>query len=191
MPVARGLNLTSRQTLLVAAAAIFVVLGFGALVVFVVTKGDDVKVNIGDDVFQRVNATTSAKRIRQSGPVIYSDVSSGTRDIYLQHIGNDDQANWFAFDARPAGQPRDCYVQWDAGTREFVANDRCANAGTRYPQTGEGLGQYATRVDGNRVIVDLKAAPGASPTTAAPGTSTPIVGGAPRTTAPSTTSTPK
>jgi hypothetical protein len=175
MPVAKGPNLTSRQALLLAAAAIFVVLGFGALVVFVVTKGDEVKVNIGDDVFQRVNAETSAKRIRESGPVLYSDVSSGTRDIYLQHVGNDDDKNWFAFDARPAGQPRDCYVQWDAAARQFVANDKCANAGTRYSQDGAGLGQYATTVDGNRVIVDLKSAPGAT-TTAPPGSSTPIVG---------------
>ena len=101
--------------------------------------------------------------------MLYSDVSGGTRDVYLQHLGNDDDKNWYAFDARPAGQPRACFVEWQADRRLFVANDKCSNPGATYPQTGDGLRQYPTAVKDNRVIVDFN--PQAGSTSSSPTTS--------------------
>jgi hypothetical protein len=127
------------------------------LVVFVValpslTESGTVEVTIGDDVFKAGSAEARSESIAADGPTLYSDVSGGTRDIFIQHIGEDPLTGWYAFDARRPGQGRDCPLDWDAAAEVF--RDRCD--GTTVPADGTGLIAYPVEVtEDGELIVDL------------------------------------
>ena len=105
--------------------------------------------------FEIGRATDYARTIARDGPILFPDPKGGTRDIYVQHLG---ESNWLAFEARVAGAPRQCVLRWERDARHFV--DPCD--GRIYPADGAGLVTFPVRVnDKGRVIVDL-----GSPTTA-------------------------
>jgi hypothetical protein len=79
-------------------------------------------------------------------------VAGGDRDVYLQHLGTDEDRGWVAFDTRPPGASRDCAVRWVPEDEAF--EDPCT--GDRYPPNGEGLRQYPVTIDDGRVGVDLR-----------------------------------
>ena len=104
--------------------------------------------------FEIGRATDYARTIARDGPILFPDPKGGTRDIYVQHLG---ESNWLAFEARVAGAPRQCVLTWERDARHFV--DPCD--GRTYPPDGAGLVTFPTRVnDKGRVVVDL-----GSPTT--------------------------
>ncbi|MEZ5225640.1 MAG: hypothetical protein R2710_02915 [Acidimicrobiales bacterium] len=73
--------------------------------------------SIGDDVFLAGNVDRLADDIAKlETPLLLGDVSGGERDIFLQHIGDDDRAGWYAFAVRPLAPP-DCFVEWQPTTR--------------------------------------------------------------------------
>lgn len=99
--------------------------------------------------FELGRATDYAKTIARDGPLLFPDPQGRSRDIYIQHLGDD---AWLAFEARVTGAPRQCVVKWEQGARRFV--DPCD--GRVFPPDGAGLVRFPTTVtdDGN-VLVDL------------------------------------
>lgn len=144
---------------------IALVIGLFVVAIPSLTESGDVQVNLGDDVFAPGPADRLARTIDEGGPLLFSDVSSGQRDIFLQHTGDSDTEGWAAFDARRPNQTRDCSLRWDQDEQHF--EDPCD--GTIVPADGTGLLAYPVTVneDGG-VIVDLT--PDDAP---APGDTTP------------------
>jgi hypothetical protein len=139
----------------VAGVAVGIVL---VLLLFVVaipslTESGTVEVKLGSDTYDAGSATARAENISTGGPLLFSDVSSGNRDIYLQHIGDDVATGWYAFDARRPGQGRDCTLSWQASLSNF--RDPCD--GAVIAADGTGLLSYpVTITDKGKVIVDLR-----------------------------------
>ena len=171
MPVARGTKVDRRSVLLVGASGVvvaFVLLG----IMLWLSSRDDIQVRLGDDRFQDYDAESGADEIAQRGPILFPDPANRGRDIYLQHLGDDREQGWLAFDARPLGEGRDCFLTWDQGARELVDNGECTKR-YRFPEDGEGLPQYPASVnDDGKVVVDLNAADRGTTTTAANTTTT-------------------
>lgn len=157
-PVAPSRRRNPRSMVLAVAG---IVLGIAlVLVLFVVaipslTESGKVEVKLGPDTFDAGPAPARAASIRKDGPLLFSDVASGQRDIFIQHLGDDDNTGWQAFDARRPGTDRACTLRWNADSSVF--DDPCD--GSTVPADGEGLVHYPAEVtkDGN-VVVDLNAA---------------------------------
>jgi len=164
MPVQDTRKRTSRSIILaVAGVAVGIALVLGLFVVAIpsLTESGKVEVKLGSDTYDAGSASARAENIAEGGPLLFSDVSSGKRDIYLQHIGDDVTTGWYAFDARRAGQARDCTLSWQtSGTFRDPCDDTIVAAG------GSGLLSYpVTITDKGKVIVDLR---GDSTTTSTP-----------------------
>jgi len=164
MPVQETRKRTSRSIVLaVAGVAVGIALVLGLFVVAIpsLTESGKVEVKLGSDTYDAGSASARAENIAEGGPLLFSDVSSGKRDIYLQHIGDDVTTGWYAFDARRAGQARDCTLSWQtSGTFRDPCDDTIVAA------DGSGLLSYpVTITDKGKVIVDLR---GDSTTTSTP-----------------------
>lgn len=155
MPVQSRAKRTPRSIILgVAGIAVGVIL---VLVLFVVaipslTESGRVEVRLGSDTYDAGAASARARNIADDGPLLFSDVSSGNRDIWLQHLGDDESTGWSAFDARRPGTGRECTLEWRSGSRDF--RDPCD--GTIITADGAGLLSYEVTVtDKGKVVVDL------------------------------------
>lgn len=138
-------------------------IGFAAIVgvlsiLFLVTQMgrlggvSDISFEIGDGIYRSGSVEDLAPAVDEGGPLLLPDLAGGDNDVYLQHIGTDDEDGWLAIAARPQTAQRDCYVEWTSDDRTFV--DNCD--GTTYPEDGEGLPHYRITVnDGGDLIVDL------------------------------------
>lgn len=130
----------------------------------VLANRGSVDVRLGDDTFVVPDADDAADQIAGSGPILYPDAGSGDRDMYLQHLGDDPEAGWLAFAARPPQTPRECTLQWDGDDDVFRLLDpdgeeRGPCDGQEFPADGEGLTQYPVTVRGDGDLdVDLNAA---------------------------------
>ena len=99
--------------------------------------------------FELGRASDYARTIARDGPLLFPDPQGRSRDIYIQHLGED---AWLAFEARVPGAPRQCAVRWEQGARHFV--DPCD--GRVFPPDGAGLVRFPTKVnDDGLVVVDL------------------------------------
>jgi hypothetical protein len=107
---------------------------------------------LGSADFDAGSAKDRAADIARSGPILLPDQSGGTRDVFLQHQGGEVGRGWSAFDARKAGEGRQCTLRWNARAGRF--DDPCGGAAVS--ATGNGLVHYRVTVtkDG-RVVVDL------------------------------------
>jgi len=156
MPVQESRKRSARSVVMaVAGVAVGIVL---VLLLFVVaipslTESGTVEVKLGSDTYDAGSATARAENISTGGPLLFSDVSSGNRDIYLQHIGDDIATGWYAFDARRPGQGRDCTLSWQASLSNF--RDPCDGAVIAADGTGL-LSSTVTISDNGKVIVDLR-----------------------------------
>ena len=164
MPVGSS-NAPPRQLIFLFVAT---VLGIVAMVFLVTRTADlaqsgDVQLNIGDEVFAPGNIERLSDDIEaQQTPLLFSDPAGGDRDIWLQHIGDNDETGWYAFAVRPPDAPRDCFVQWEVEDQQFTYNcdDRI------FPADGEGLFQYPVSIAPNgEITIDLNAADRATTTT--------------------------
>ncbi|MDQ3385809.1 MAG: hypothetical protein M3503_07365 [Actinomycetota bacterium] len=142
-----------------------VVVGFAVLLgVSVLSSSGNVDIRLGDERFPVGQTERLASRIAEDRrPFLFSDVSgAGTRDIYLQHLGETPEVGWLAFAAQAPGRTdRRCVLDWDLAEQELV--DPCD--GTRYPGDGTGLTRYPVEVVGGQLYVDLRPP---QPTTSAP-----------------------
>lgn len=150
---------TSTRSLVLAAVGLTIGI-VAVLALFVVaipslTEDGRVQVNLGDERFAAGRAEARATTIAEGGPILFPDVAGGQRDIYLQHLGDDPEAGWLAFDARRPGQGQDCTLVWRPDEGDF--EDPCD--GSVVPPDGEGLVAYPVELDdeGN-LTIDLNAA---------------------------------
>lgn len=135
-----------------------------AVVVWLAGPSGQVEVRLGDRDFRDLDAARISAEIAERGPVLFSDVAGGSRDIILQHLGTDPESGWLAFEARRAGQDRRCFFQWrtessdnDGGGGRFVNScdpDNVVDA------AGTGLVQFPVSVVDGDVRVDINAAGG-------------------------------
>lgn len=149
-----------RRTRMVVGAAIFGVVVAAVLVLLVVRfasqRPDDV--NLGNDRFEVGRADVFARAIERDGPILFKDplTSRAGREIYVQHLGGDEDEGWLALDAYAPGAPREerCILEWDREDEVFT--DPCGDA--EVPADGEGVRTYPGEVDDRgAVIIDLRA----------------------------------
>lgn len=104
----------ARRAVVVGAAGVAVGLALIAAVVWLAGSSGQVEVRLGDRDFRDLDAARISAEIAERGPVLFSDVAGGSRDIILQHLGDDPESGWLAFEARRSGQDRRCFFQWRA-----------------------------------------------------------------------------
>ena len=143
----------SRGTKMVLVGAAGVVAGI-AMVFGLLTlagSGDpDVQFRLGDDVFEAGRTDSLADAIDRDGPIALPDLVGRGRPIYVNHLEESLDAGWVAILAIPPGS--DCVIEWDRGEEEFV--DPCTDRS--YAADGEALTRYATRVEDDRLYIDLR-----------------------------------
>ncbi len=159
MPVARGPQISAKSAIIVGIAGVAAALLLGAGVIWLAGSGGNVTVRIGDTDFDAGSSQVMAEEIADNGPLLFADVGGGRRDIIVQHLGDDASSGWFAFEARPADQPRGCFYQWDPTTQTFNltgADSSIVCPDITVDATGEGAGQFPVVVDdGGSVRVDI------------------------------------
>lgn len=152
-------------------------LALGAMLWFATSlaRSDNVETRLGDDRFVDMQIGRISDAIASGGPILYSDVAGGDRDIWVQHIGDDPEDGWKVFEVREPGTSRECFAQWEPEDRIF--RDTCD--GTEYPADGSGLPAVASSVVDGRVVIDINAAdrPEPEPTTTTQPESTIIISG--------------
>ena len=151
MPVAKGPKFDLRSAAVLGGIALVVVFGLGIAALFFAQSSGNIEVRLGDSAFQRIETDRMAESIAEQGPVLWPDVAGGSRDIWLQHVGDDNATGWTAFDARLTSSGRKCNVIWDPETRIFT--DPCTEV--TYPEDGEGLPQIPVFFDSRELIVDI------------------------------------
>ncbi len=145
------------KAVLIAVVAVVVGLGTGWLVLQLASSGQ-ADVRVGDDEFNAGYTEGLAREIADGDgrPLAFNDASGGSRDIYVQHLGDSQNQGWLAFEARVPGTD-DCLAVWDADTAGFRSS--CDDAVT-FPADGEGLTQYPVEVTADeRLVVDLRTSP--------------------------------
>ena len=81
-----------------------------AIVANLVGSGAD-KADSAAATFDVGPAEERARTIARGGPILFQDLLNRSRDIYVQHLGDDD---WRAFEAHAPGAPRRCFLEWRA-----------------------------------------------------------------------------
>lgn len=151
MPVEKNIGTPPRQIVFL---IISTVLGIGSMAyVFSQISSDgadaDYLRELGSSIFVVGPSDVIADEIIESGPWLLGDPSGNSRDVWIQHIGDDDSTGWTAFSVRPVDATRDCSTTWEPAGEQFL--DSCD--GTTYPATGDGLTQYDLSLDGNGVLL--------------------------------------
>jgi hypothetical protein len=167
MPVARGPQMNARSAILVGITGVMIAVVLGGGVLFLANQSENVELQLGDTDFDAGQIGRISEEIDDRGPILYSDVAGRSRDIILQHLGDDPEAGWFAFDARPIGASRDCFFEWNSDAERFdlVLADRsdadCADVTMDERgnlSTGELIQTYPVTIDDdNNVRVDINA----------------------------------
>ncbi len=149
MPVAKGPSFDLRSALVFGGIAVLAAIVIGLIAIELGTRSNTLV--LGSTDFGQINVDRMAESIAESGPVLFPDIASGSRDIWLQHLGDDPGEGWFAFDTRLAGEGRECAAAWTPADRTFV--NPCD--GTVYPESGEGLPAIPVFIDGTDLIIDI------------------------------------
>lgn len=160
MPVARGPQINTRSAIVVGLSGVVVAAVIAAMVIWAASSSDDVTVQLGDTDFDAGSAARLSEEIADNGPWLVPDVAGGGRDIVVNHLGDDPEAGWYAFDARPSGETRDCFFTWDDGADVFVLTTIqddvvCSDATATAAGEGEGVTVYPVTIDDGRVRVDI------------------------------------
>ena len=137
--------------------AVAAAVGFLLLVLWFTDRGA-VEIALGDDTFEAGRTDIIADEIRENGPIKYADLIGGSQNIILQHLGEDDETGWYAFDLIRPGQPTTCQLDWNADAQVF--RDSCD--GTEVPATGFGQPSYPVEIVDGRISIDFRAPPAGS-----------------------------
>jgi len=160
MPVARGPQINARSAVLVGLSAVVVAGVIVAMVLWLAGRSGDVEIQLGDTDFDAGSASRLAEEIADRGPWLVPDVAGGDRDIIVNHLGDDPERGWHAFDARPAGETRDCFFQLADDGEIFVLVTTvddvvCGDGTAALTGEGDGVTVYPVVVDDGRVRVDI------------------------------------
>jgi len=152
-PVERRTTPSTTTIVAVALAGVVTAIALVALVVNLSDSGSDrFEIRLGDERFSAGRAEDRARSIAADGPILFSDLAGGRRDILLVHVGDDPLTGWSAIGAQPPGAPRDCVLRWRPDTADLVDCD-----GTVWPLDGAGLVTYPVAIEDGDVLVDLNA----------------------------------
>ena len=154
MPVARGPRLDLRTVVVVGLAAVVIAFGLVLGVLLVTRGGTDVEIHLGDRDFRNMQTGRISAEIAERGPILFGDVAGGELDIILQHLGDDPETGWLAFEARRGGQSRDCFFKWRAEQADFV---NTCDPDDVVDARGTGLRPFETVVVDGDVRVDINA----------------------------------
>jgi hypothetical protein len=113
------------------------------------SKGDDVDVQLGDDVFRAGEAAALADEVA-GGPLLFPGLigTAGTRAIGVYHQGVDPTRGWTVFSIERGT----CVLEVDRATLDL--RDPCT--GQRFPANGAGLPPLPWSVDDDGdLIIDL------------------------------------
>lgn len=132
-------------------AAVGAAVGFLLLVLWFTDRGA-VEIALGDDTFEAGRIDVIADAIREDGPIRYADLIGGSQNIILQHLGEDDETGWYAFDLIRPGQPDTCQLDWIPEVGFF--EDSCD--GTEVPATGLGQPSYPVEIEDGRISIDFR-----------------------------------
>ncbi len=92
-------------------------------------------------------ADSSANAVkRDETPLLFQDPATFSRPIFVQHIGDDPNTGWTAFDAAIGT----CVLTWHRETLDFTDCN-----GNRHPRDGAGVHQYPVSVVNGELFVDL------------------------------------
>lgn len=149
MPVAKGHKFDIRSAVILGGVAVVAALVIGLIAVSLGQRSG--RLVLGDVDFSSLNTDNMAEEIDDGGPILWPDIGTGSRDIWLQHLGDEPGSGWYAFDARIVGVSRECNVVWDPDTNEF--ENPCTEV--RYPADGAGLPQIPIFLDQRRLIIDI------------------------------------
>ncbi len=170
MPVGRRTAAGEVRAIVMVVMALVVLVGGVLLFLNLVSnRSGDVTIRLGDERFDAGRVDRIAAEIDDRGPILYSDVAGGTRDMLLNHLSEDPQSGWVAFEARRPGAERDCALRWDPDRQVFAESSACG--GATFPPDGSGLQQYPVEVIDGNIVVDLNAEARAT-TTTRPGATT-------------------
>lgn len=150
MPVAKGPKFDVRSGLIISGLAVVAALIIGVVAVSLGQQSG--RLILGDIDFRSLDTDNMAAEISENGPILWPDVGSGSRDIWLQHLGDDPATGWTAFDARPAGSARECNVIWSSDSGSFSSG---CDEGLTYPADGTGLPPIAVYLNGRELIIDI------------------------------------
>lgn len=174
MPVGRTTTRSEVRAIVMVVVGLGIIVGGTAFFLNAVSNRADVQVRLGDDYFNAGDAADISDEIGDRGPILWSDIASGNRDIVINHLGDDPEVGWVAFEARRPGDERHCQVSWNAGAGHF---DYTCEEGLTFPPDGTGLAQLPVQVTDGRIIVDINAAARGSTTTVPEPTSTVVISG--------------
>ncbi len=149
MPVAKGPSFDIRSAAIFGGVAVVAAVIIGIVAIQLGTRTNTLI--LGDTDFGSLSADNMAAEIAENGPILWPDIASGNRDIWLQHTGDTPGDGWVAFDARVPGAGRECNVTWNVAERTFA--DPCD--GTTYDEVGNGLPQIPVYIDQRTLIIDL------------------------------------
>lgn len=151
MPVAQSRG-HAGKALLVAGVGVVVALGIAWFVAQAASRGD-VEIRLGDDRFDAGQVESIAEAIdKEDGlPVLVPDLVGGQRNLFVQHLSDDEDEGWVAFGAFDPDDPS-CAVQIDREAKVLV--NACDESVT-YPLDGTGLRYYPTTVEDGRIYVDI------------------------------------
>lgn len=151
MPVAQSRG-HAGKALLIAATAVVLLVAVAFGVAALASRGD-VTVRLGDDRFEAGQVESIAEAIAEEDglPLLYADLVTRDRHLFVQHLGRRDDEGWVAFSAFDPDRP-ECVVELDRGARRL--RNRC-DEGVTYPLDGTGLRYYPTVVEDGRLYVDI------------------------------------
>ena len=152
MPVSSGPRPDLRTVVVVGLAGVVVALGLVLGVLLLSRGGTDVEIRLGDRDFRDMETGRISAEIADRGPILFGDVADGELDIILQHLGDDPESGWLAFEARRPGQSRDCFFEWQAGQAEFV---NTCDPDDVVDAAGTGLRHFSVAVVDGDVRVDI------------------------------------
>ena len=152
MPVSSGPRPSLRAAVVVGLAGVVVALGLVGAVLLLTRTGTDVEIRIGDRDFRDMETGRISAEIADRGPILFGDVADGSLDILLQHIGDDPEAGWLAFEARRPGQNRECFFQWRTEQADFV---NTCDPDDIVDAAGTGLRHFEVAVVNGDVRVDI------------------------------------
>ena len=155
MPVSSGPRPSLRAAVMVGLAGVVVALGLVGAVLLLTRTGTDVEIRLGDRDFRDMEIGRISAEIDDRGPILFGDVADGSLDIILQHLGDDPETGWFAFEARRAGQSRDCFFRWRPEQADFV---NTCDPDDIVDATGTGVRQFEVAVVDGDVRVDINPA---------------------------------
>ena len=154
MPIERRSSSAQIRSILIAIVTLVFIATLG-YAVFRAATGQKTSVTQGsnDGRWNTGSADTKAKAIAKDGPILIPDPAGAQRlPIFLSHVGTDATTGWYAFEARPPGAPKDCFLEWNRSERQFRGTPSCGDV--TYPVEGTGLRTFEATVtkDGDLIV---------------------------------------